>query len=117
MRLVLGFEQGIIRLPVIRANHFLKKTAICSIHIFLMFLTAFPLFMLNSESFPFLFAQSLSSLSHSRRSLQKIDLERIAPVTLYRRVAVSDSLPLLMTKERWDRFANLSFAYKIERFA
>ena len=31
--------------------------------------------------------------------------ERIGPVALYKRANVSDSLPSLMTKEQWERFA------------
>ena len=39
----------------------------------------------------------------SCRSWQKNDSERIAPVALYKRANMSNSLLLLMTKERWDR--------------
>ena len=39
------------------------------------------------------------------RSLKKSDRERIAPLTLFKRATVSDSLPLRMTKEGQEWFA------------
>ena len=52
--------------------------------------TVFHLFMPKSESLPVLFAL----LSNS---------EQIATVDFYKRVTVSDSLPLLFTKEQCER--------------
>ena len=48
------------------------------------------------ESLPLLFAYSL---------FFKERLEWFAPVALYKRATVSDSLRSLMTKERWEGFA------------
>ena len=56
----------------------------------------FPLFMSKSKLLPSLFGHSLSF---------KERLERFAPVVLYKRTTVSDSLWSLMTKERRERFA------------
>ena len=56
--------------------------------------TVFHLFMPKSESLPVLFALLLFLKSNS---------EQIATVAFYKRVTVSDSLPLLFTKEPCER--------------
>ena len=76
--------------------------------------------MPKSEWLLSLFTQSLFFCSHC--SLQKSDPEAITPVVLYKRVTMSDSLPLLMTKEWQERFPfftskSLFHSQKNERFA
>ena len=58
-----------------------------------------------SKSFLSLFTKERSIANRSCRSLQKSVRERIVPVALYKRVIVSDLLPLLITKEGRERFA------------
>ena len=86
-----------------------EKNIARKIRIFRMFLTVFPFLMPNSESLPSLLAHSFF--------FKKGQLERIAPAAptaftaptaLYKRATVSDSLRLLMTKERRERIALLS---------
>ena len=63
---------------------------------FLMFLQFFP-FLCQRANPPI----ALRSVTH----LLKSNHEQIAQVTLYKIATVSDSLRLLMTKERWEQFA------------
>ena len=60
------------------------------------FLTVFPLFMPKREFLSLLFAQLL---------FFKEGWEQFAPVARYKRATVSDSLTVLMTKERREQFA------------
>ena len=78
-------------LLVIRMNR-LQKQAICSKNsYFHMFLTVFPFFMPKSKPLKSLFAHLL---------FFKERLERFAPVALYKRATVSDSLTSLFKKEQ-----------------
>ena len=63
-------------------------------------------FYIFSLLFPFLCPRANHSCCSSlSRSSQKSDNERIAPVALYKRVNMSDSLQSLRTKERHEQFA------------
>ena len=75
---------------VIRMNRLQKKSES------LKKLTVFPLFMSKSKSFPSLFSHLL---------LFKERFEQFAPMAIYKRVTMSDSLRLLMTKEQQERNA------------
>ena len=58
-----------------------------------------------SKSFLSLFTKERSIANRSCRSLQKSVRERIVPVALYKKVIVSNLLPLLITKKGRERFA------------
>ena len=73
---------------------------------FWQFFTVFPLFMPKSESLPSLFVPLLffKVRQNSCCSLQKSDHEQIAPLAIYKRATVSNSIPSLFTKELREQF-------------
>ena len=94
---------------VTQANHSQKTSySIEKIHIFICFSLLFP-FYAQERIAPVplcsvgLFWRGMEAI-HSCRYLQKRDLELIAPVTLYKRVTVSDFLLLLFPKKPQDQF-------------
>ena len=94
---------------VTQANHSQKTSySIEKIHIFICFSLLFP-FYAQERIAPVplcsvgLFWRGMEAI-HSCRYLQKRDLELIAPVTLYKRVTVSDLLLLLFPKKPQDQF-------------
>ena len=88
-----------------------KELSALKICIFCMFLTVFSLFYAKSElllllSSHLLFFYRATLTIRFCRSLQKSNCEQFAQVAHYKRVTVSDSLRLLMTKEGQKRFAH-----------
>ena len=73
---------------------------------FWQFFTVFLLFMPKSESLPSLFVPLLffKVRQNSCCSLQKSDHEQIAPLAIYKRATVSNSIPSLFTKELREQF-------------